>query len=68
MKVYVKDLAVNMELGTKGITFDVYSPDGETRLGDIRIGKAKIEWCKGKSHSGPTVSWNEFIAWMESKG
>jgi hypothetical protein len=68
MKVYVKDLAVNMELGNKGISLDVYSPDGETRRGDVRFGKGKIEWCRGKSHTGPTVTWEQFITWMESQG
>ena len=37
-------------------------------VGDIRIGKAKLEWCKGRTHAGNGVkkSWRELIAWFES--
>lgn len=48
MKVSVKDLSVNMELGNKGIELDVYDSNGE-HLGDLRIGRATIEWCKGQN-------------------
>lgn len=66
MKVSVKDLAVNMELGNKGIELDVYDAGG-THLGDLRIGRAKIEWCKGKTHvgNGTTVTWEKLIEWFE---
>ena len=67
MKISVKDLAVDMDLGSKGITLDVYDNNGQ-HLGDLRIGKAKIEWCKGKTHAGNGVhvSWSDLIAWFES--
>ncbi len=67
MKVSVKDLAVNMELGNNGIELDVYDPDG-THLGDLRIGKATIEWCHGRVHTGNgvKVKWPELIGWFES--
>ncbi len=68
MKVSVKDLAVTMELGNQGIELDVY--DGsDTHLGDLRIGKATIEWCKGRTHTGNGVQvrWPELIAWFESR-
>ncbi|MCP3167359.1 hypothetical protein [Myxococcus qinghaiensis] len=67
MKVSIKDLAVNMDLGNTGVTLDVYDTDG-TFLGDLRIGKAKIEWCKGKTRqgNGVTVSWKDLIGWFES--
>jgi hypothetical protein len=68
MKVSVKDLAVSMELGSRGIELDVYDTAG-THLGDLRIGKAKIEWCRGRTRSGngKQVSWNELIAWFEAQ-
>lgn len=68
MKVSVKDLAVSMDLGNKGIQLDVYDTQGK-HLGDLRIGKAKIEWCRGKTQSGNghTVNWHELIAWFQSR-
>ena len=65
MKISVKNFAVTMELGNKGITLDVYDTDG-TFLGDIRFGRATIEWCKGKKHHGVRKSWKQLIEWFES--
>jgi hypothetical protein len=67
MKISVKDFAVNMQLGNNGITLDVYDND-DTFRGDVRLGKATIEWCRGKAHSGYKVNWNDFIAWIEANG
>lgn len=68
MDVSIKDFAVTMKLGNKGIEFDVYDTNGK-HLGDLRIGKAKIEWCKGRTQvgHGVTVNWTELIQWLESK-
>lgn len=68
MKVSVKDLAVTMNLGTTGIQLDVYD-NQDKYLGDLRIGKAKIEWCKGKPQTGNghKVSGQELITWFESQ-
>ena len=68
MKVSVKDLAVNMDLGNNGITLDVYDNDGK-HLGDLRIGKATIEWCKGKTRTGNGVQkkWVNLIDWFEAE-
>ena len=68
MKVSVKDLNVTMQLGNNGIELDVYDTD-DTHLGDLRIGKATIEWCRGKTQSGngKKVSWRDLIDWFESK-
>lgn len=71
MKVLVKDLAVNMEIGNNGITLDIYNPgdDGEHR-GDVRFGRATIEWCPGRTRvgNGYRVNWNKFIEWIEQNG
>ncbi len=55
-----------MELGNNGIELDVYDNKG-IHLGDIRIGKAKIEWCKGKTTKGKGKykTWDEFIKCFE---
>ncbi len=58
MKVSIKDFQVNMEIGNNGIEIDVYTPDGETHLGDHRIGRGTIEWCKGSTHKdGCLTTW-----------
>jgi hypothetical protein len=64
MKVNIKDFNVTMDLGNKGIILDVYEPNGKRR-GDLRIGKAKIEWCKGKTQTGVKRTWQELIDWFQ---
>ncbi len=66
MKVSVKDFAVTMDLGNTGITMDVYDNNGN-HLGDLRVGKAKIEWCKGRTRTGNgvTKNWTDLIAWFQ---
>jgi hypothetical protein len=68
MKVSIKDFTVAMPLGTKGIELDVYDSSG-SHLGDLRVGKATIEWCKGRTRTGNgvLVKWPDLIAWFESK-
>jgi len=67
MDVSIKDFSVSMNLGSKGITFDVYDTGGK-HLGDLRIGKATIEWCKGKTQAGNgvKVKWDTLIEWFDS--
>lgn len=67
MKISIKDLQVSMDLGNNGIELDVYDNNGDRR-GDLRIGKAKLTWCKGKTalKNGKTKTWDELIAWFES--
>jgi len=66
MKVSVKDFSVSMDLGNKGISLDVYDTSGK-HLGDLRIGKATIEWCKGKTRegNGSQKGWKDLIDWFE---
>ncbi len=68
MKVNIKDLSVVMPLGNNGIQLNVYDNNGKF-LGDLRIGKATIEWCKGKTHqgNGSQVKWPELIKWFEGQ-
>lgn len=68
MKVSIKDLAVNMDLGNNGVTFDVRDNDGEF-LGDLRLGKGTVEWCKGKTQAGNgvKVKWTDLIQYFEEK-
>jgi len=66
MNVSIKDLAVNMDLGNNGVEFDIYDST-RNHLGDLRIGKGRIEWCKGRTRKGNGVqkSWQELIKWLE---
>ena len=68
MKVSIKDLSINMDLGNNGVTFDVYGNDGKF-LGDLRLGKGTIEWCKGKKKAGNGVkhNWNDFIKLLDGE-
>ncbi|NNN24374.1 hypothetical protein HLG94_08115 [Pseudomonas nitroreducens] len=67
MKVGIKNLSVEMDVKTKGVEFDVYD-NKENFLGDMFVTKSGLVWCKGKTkkENGVRVSWEEFIAWMES--
>lgn len=65
MKVSVKDFNISMDLGNNGITFDVYDTS-ENFLGDLRLGRGTIEWCKGKTKAGNgiQVKWPELLAFF----
>ena len=68
MKVSIKDFDVAMEFGNNGIELDVYDNHGR-HLGDLRMGRAKIEWCKGRTRRGhgKKVRWKQLIAWFEEQ-
>jgi hypothetical protein len=65
MKVYVDEFDVHMEFGNNGITVQVYDTD-DTHLGKLRIGKATLEWCQGRTRigNGKKKSWGEVISWF----
>jgi hypothetical protein len=67
MNVSIKDLAVKMDLGNKGVEFEVKDNDGK-HLGDLIIARGAITWCPGRTRpeNGVRVTWPEFIEWMES--
>lgn len=68
MKVFIKDMQVDMEVKTKGIEFGVYTSDGSQQLGDLLIRKSGLVWCRGRTTAtnGARASWDAFIDWMES--
>ena len=69
MKVGIKDLQVSMDLGNNGVELGVYK--GGKHLGDLHVGKANVEWCKGKTHKGKgngvRKSWSSLIAYFEDQ-
>ena len=66
MKVSVKDFQVTMQIGNNGIELDIYD-NNEQHLGDLRIGKATIEWCKGQTQKGNGIkkTWENLIKFFE---
>jgi hypothetical protein len=65
MKVSIKGFDVTMDPGNTGITFDVYDNDDKF-LGDLRLGRGAVEWCKGKTRAGNgiQVKWPELLAFF----
>ena len=67
MKVSIDSFDVTMELGNNGVTFAVYSNDGQTYLGKFRVGRGTVEWCKGKTRvgNGMQINWSDLISYFE---
>jgi hypothetical protein len=68
MKVYVKELGLDMAVKNRGIELDVYDAAGKKHLGDLVITKTRLIWCRGKTsrENGRPLTWDEFIERMES--
>jgi hypothetical protein len=45
---------VSIALGNKGILLKVHENDGK-HVGDLRIGRATVEWMKGRTRDGNGV-------------
>lgn len=63
MQVTIKELATEMRLGNNGVTLEIR--DGEEQfLGKLRIGRATVEWCPGKTRvgNGHKVSLQQLLA------
>ncbi len=69
MQVRIKQFDVKMDVKSNGIEFEVRSPDGSQQLGDCYLTMTGLIWCKGKisKQNGIPISWNDFIAYMESE-
>ena len=65
MTVKIKEFGLDLTVKNKGLTLDIYDPDG-TFLGDLKVAKGGLTWCNGKAHTGPKATWKEFIDWMNS--
>ncbi len=67
MKVYIKSFDVEMEVANNGVEFEVRDTDG-SHLGDLVLTKTRLVWCQGRTRreNGVPVSWEDFIAWMNS--
>ena len=56
-----------MEVKTKGIEFDVYTPNGKEHLGDFILTKTGVIWCQGKTsrENGIQITWKKVIEMIE---
>ena len=65
MKVKIKKFAVELDVKSKGIEFQVHDNSGKF-LGDCYVTMTGIEWCSGKTTQGKgkKVMWEKFIADM----
>jgi len=65
MKVKIKTLAVDMDVKSKGVEFQVHDNQGKF-LGDCYVTMTGIEWCPGKTTqgNGKKVVWEKFIVDM----
>lgn len=68
MKVWIKNLNVEMEVKNSGVELEVYATDGTFR-GDLVLTKAAVIWCNGKTkrENGKKLSWDKFIELMNEQ-
>lgn len=68
MKVWIKKFDVNMEVKSKGIEFEIRTPDDEHQLGDCYVTMTGLIWCKGKTekNNGIKIKWQELIEILTS--
>ena len=64
MKVLIKSFDVDMDVKSKGIEFEVRSPDNADQLGDCYLTMTGLIWCKGKTgkKKGVKMDWQELIS------
>ncbi len=69
MNVKIKKFEIDMDVKTKGIEFEVRTPDGKTQRGDCYLTMTGLIWCSGKTSkkNGIKVTWDEFIDLLSSK-
>lgn len=69
MKVFIKELSVDMEVKSNGIEFEVRTTDNKTQLGDCYLTMTGLTWCEGRTgrDNGLKVGWSDFIDIMQSE-
>jgi hypothetical protein len=69
MNVKIKKFEIDMDVKTKGIEFEVRTPDGKAQLGDCCLTMTGLVWCPGRTSkkNGTKVKWPEFIKLLSSK-
>ena len=66
MKV-IQHLKAEAEVKTAHHRYQIWDNDGELR-GSLYFNKAKLIWCERKTqkNNGKSVTWEDFIGYMES--
>lgn len=61
MDIRIKKFDVRMNVKSKGIEFEVRSPDGEQHVGDCYLTMTGVIWCQGKTtkENGVKISWKD---------
>lgn len=69
MNVHIKEQNIEMNLGNNGLLLGVADTKDDKHQGNLRIGKAKVTWYKGRTQdpNGNSVTWAELIQWFESR-
>ena len=70
MEVNIKEFDIPLEVKSRGIEFEVRSPNGKDHLGDLVLTNTKLIWCPGRvsRKNGHTLEWTEFIELAEEHG
>lgn len=68
MQVKMKMDDVSITLGNKGVLLKISDNSGK-HVGDLRIGKATVEWMKGRTRegNGVKVKVSELIEWLDEE-
>lgn len=66
--IRIKNFDVRMSVKSKGIEFEVRSPDGEEHLGDCYLTMTGVIWCPGKTtkQNGVKISWDDLTTVLAS--
>lgn len=56
---------LNVNLGNNGINFPLSEKD--KHVGTLRIGRATVEWRKGKKHKGKSIPLKRLLELIESE-
>lgn len=69
MDIRIKKFDVRMSVKSKGIEFEVRSPDGEQHLGDCYLTMTGVIWCQGKTtkENGVKINWEDLTTVLASE-
>ena len=69
MNVKIKNFDVDVDVKTRGIEFEVRTPDGKAQLGDCYLTMTGLIWCRGKTSKpkGIQIQWQQFMDLLATK-
>lgn len=69
MRVVIKRLGIDMTVKSRGIEFEIRTPDNTKQVGDVVLSMSGVTWCRGRTipENGKKMSWEQFIEMMESR-